>query len=876
MNKGNTYGRILIGILLIFIGDFSYAQLGFCSGNSGDPIFIETFGTGTNYGPPLPVATTTYTFVGFDGPQDGQYTVGSSTFQYGWNMPSDHTPGDTNGKALIVNASFITGEFYKTTVSGLCEDTTYEFSSWLLNILPSSGCSGNGIPVNVSFQIWDSSDTNLLASGDTGNIFGSLTPNWQEYGLVFTTTAGQSSVILKMINNGVGGCGNDLAIDDIVFKTCGDFITIEDSSNNMSESVCDSETPFSTILEVIPDFSVFDSHFYQWQESSDGTNWSDLLGETNQTYQVNNISTTSYFRVKVAESAINLANGSCNTISEVYLIEVLANPSAPISNGDVVFNCNINQGILSVTVPSGITVNWYDSPVNGTLLQSNNTVLFTPIESGTFYAEAVNVITGCKSQTRAAVSVIRVNPDPPVSNGDVVFNCDEQEGVLSVTAPDGITIDWYDAPVAGTLVESDSNIYITAIPNTTFYAESRDDATGCLSLIRTAVSVSSSIPAVPTSNGDVELDCTTNDAVLTVTVPSGVSANWYDENDVLLLTNSTTLTATTVGFYFVESVILSTGCRSTSRVQIEVFSANPSPPISNGDVSVSCNTAFGNLSVSVPSGINVNWYDAEIGGNLIQDNSTTFTTNITGTFYAEAIDEISNCKSLTRTAVSLISGNEFPNVMDEFLFFCENDTKTLDAGISNVTYLWNTGETTRQIVVDSEGIYTVEVTDINNCSSTKIIELTQINEPVIESIESNGFQLEIITSEFGNYEYSLDDVTYQSSNIFEIEGGLYTVYIQSREGCGKVSVNYIHFVIPKFFTPNNDGQNDTFNLKGIEQYSDSEVYIFDRYGKLIKSSKNQPFSWDGTFNNEILTTSDYWYYIKIENQIFKGHFTLKR
>ena len=207
-----------------------YAQLGFCQGNSGDPIFTENFGTGTTYGPPLPAGTTTYDFVGFNGPQDGEYTVGRNTFAYGWNMPSDHTVGDTNGKALIVNANLTTGEFYTTEVGGLCENTTYEFSSWLLNILPSSGCGGNGIPVNVKFEIWDNTNTNLLASGNTGNIFGSATPTWLQYGLVFQTLPGQISVILKMINNGAGGCGNDLAIDDIVFKSCGDLIVLEDSS----------------------------------------------------------------------------------------------------------------------------------------------------------------------------------------------------------------------------------------------------------------------------------------------------------------------------------------------------------------------------------------------------------------------------------------------------------------------------------------------------------------------------------------------------------------------------------------------------------------------------------------------------------------------
>nr|WP_262920456.1 T9SS type B sorting domain-containing protein [Hanstruepera flava] len=679
-----------------------------------------------------------------------------------------------------------------------------------------------------------------------------------------------------MINNGVGGCGNDLAIDDIVFKTCGDFISIEDTFSNTSISVCPSEIPYSTTLEAIPDFSVFNSHFYQWQESIDGTNWSDIPSETNQTYQVNNILTTQYYRVKVAESPINLANDSCNTISEVFEIVVQPDIDPPASNGDVLFNCDINQAILSVSAPNGFTVNWYDSPTNGILLQANNTIYYSTSESGTFYAETVNVSTGCRSLTRTAVSISRIDPDSPISNGDVEFNCTTNQAELSVTIPNGVTVDWYDSPIDGNLLLADSSTFTTSIGNATFYAEALDNTTGCISLIRTPVSVSTVRPNAPISNGDVELNCTTNEAILTVTVPSGISVNWYDNNGTLLLSDSPVYSATSAGFYFAESIILSSGCTSISSVQIEVFNTSPNPPISEGDIGVSCNTSTGDLSVSVPFGVRVDWFDEATGGTLLASNSATYTTSTPGTYYAEAFDEVTNCKSTTRTAVSLIAGNEFPDVEDEFLTFCEDDTIILDANISNVTYLWSTGETTPQIEVDTPGTYTVVVTDSNNCSSTKTIELTQINNPVIESINSNGFQIEILTTIVGNFEYSLDGISYQANNIFEVESGLYTVYVRERDGCGQASLEYLHFVIPKFFTPNNDGQNDIFTLKGIESYPNSEVTIYDRYGKLIKRSVNQAFSWDGTFENQLLPTSDYWYVIQIENQIFRGHFTLKR
>jgi len=283
-------------------------QLGFCTGDKGDPIFEEDFGTGTVNGPALPTGFTTYTYVPA-APEDGFYTISNNLMQLGtFHSGPDHTPNDTNGKAFIVNASFTADEFFRRPITGLCENTFYEFSAWLLNVydFDSGVCPNGGIPVNVRFEIWDETDTNLLASGDTGNIDSTSAPNWEQYGLVFQTTPGQESIILKMLNNGNGGCGNDLAIDDIVFASCGDATEITLDVTTESEFLtCDVNTPLAVNLMATPDFSVFSNHVYQWQESSDGVNYTNIIGETSDIYSTT-INTTTYFRVNVANDAINI------------------------------------------------------------------------------------------------------------------------------------------------------------------------------------------------------------------------------------------------------------------------------------------------------------------------------------------------------------------------------------------------------------------------------------------------------------------------------------------------------------------------------------------------------------------------------------------
>jgi gliding motility-associated-like protein len=87
---------------------------------------------------------------------------------------------------------------------------------------------------------------------------------------------------------------------------------------------------------------------------------------------------------------------------------------------------------------------------------------------------------------------------------------------------------------------------------------------------------------------------------------------------------------------------------------------------------------------------------------------------------------------------------------------------------------------------------------------------------------------------------------------------------------------------PKYFTPNGDGYHDTWNIVGVSREFSAKIYIFDRYGKLLKQLSPTGKGWDGTFNGERLPTSDYWFTLDYTEPItekinqFRAHFTLKR
>ncbi|MBQ0738368.1 T9SS type B sorting domain-containing protein [Aquimarina celericrescens] len=614
----------------IFFTKTIKAQLGFCSGSKGDPIFQEDFGSGNGTGNPLAAGVTNYTYVVGD-PQDGQYTISDQISQQinTWHNALPNTT-ESNGRALVVNADYTAGLFYQTPISGLCENASYEFSAYLMNIFDSSSgaCPGTGIPINVRFEIWNATDTQLLKQGSTGDIAGSSNAFWEQYAMTFQSQPGQNSIILKMFNNSDGGCGNDLAIDDIIFRSCGDLTTISPINSSENEiSICEESLPQTINLEANPDFSIYSDHYYQWQRSNDGETWNDIPGANQAQFSTSSISTDTYFRVQVAEDPVNLDDNLCSTFSEAFYVEVIPAPPTPTSNGDV-FSCEDGTPPqLSVSVPSPYEVNWYDASTSTTSIASD-TETFTPSENGAYFAEAYL-------------------PDSP--------------------------------------------------------------------------------------------------------------------------------------------------CAAGPRIQL-----------------------------------NYNLYDSP---------------------------QLSS---------------------DEIIEICQGETVTLSANISGVIYDWSTGEETSTISVNEEGNYTLTVTNSDGCTATKIFTVQFTEEPEIsEVLVENGF-IQIITTQVGDFLYSLDGINFQYSNEFQVnEGGVYKAYVKDTEACRVATREFPVLLYPKFITPNEDGKNDVFQLKGIEYFNASELLIFDRFGKLLFQQTGKRFFWDGSYNGKGLPSNEYWFIVNIEGMsTVKGHFSL--
>ncbi len=304
------------------------AQL--CQGSLGDPIVNITFGAGSNPGTALTAATTSYQYVTKDCPDDGFYTVRNNTtncFNNSWHsLTADHT-GNANGYFMLVNASFQPSAFYIDTVKGLCSNTTFEFAAWIMNVLRTSACSGNGIQPNLTFTI-EKTDGTVLQTYNSGNIPMQANPTWQQYGFFFTTPAGVTDIVLRIFNNAPGGCGNDLALDDITFRPCGPQLTPAiTGSPSTTVSYCQGTAKAYTFNTTVS--AGFNSPSYQWQESTDGINWTDIpMANTttfNKSFPANTPAGNYLYRLSAAETG-NLNSAKCRVVSPVLTIKVVANP----------------------------------------------------------------------------------------------------------------------------------------------------------------------------------------------------------------------------------------------------------------------------------------------------------------------------------------------------------------------------------------------------------------------------------------------------------------------------------------------------------------------------------------------------------------------
>jgi gliding motility-associated-like protein len=226
-------------------------------------------------------------------------------------------------------------------------------------------------------------------------------------------------------------------------------------------------------------------------------------------------------------------------------------------------------------------------------------------------------------------------------------------------------------------------------------------------------------------------------------------------------------------------------------------------------------------------------------------------------------------------------------------FFVELNAAIIDSSpTTSYIYTWSkdgsviSNENNYTLNVNKEGDYLVKVSTAAGCFRTRSINVNASDIAKIYSVDivdlSEINSVTINVSGQGDYEFSMDAPLgpFQTSNLFDnVAAGVHDIYVFDKNGCGTTTKSIAVIGVPKFFTPNGDGYNDYWNIKGVNNLfsSKSIIYIFDRYGKLLKQVLPSSQGWNGTINGEPLPADDYWFTLKLEDgREVKGHFSLKR
>lgn len=234
---------------------------------------------------------------------------------------TDHT-GGANGRMLVVNADAANTAFYQGSfLSALCANQQYSvsfYAAFVGNASYQTLCNGFGgfkYP-KVKIRVKDGVSGLVITEMSTGDIFST---EWGQYGIKFVSPASYTSIIFELINDAPGGCGNDIAIDDIQFGSCDPLPVV--NLNHMNAGCLGTSASFTAVIS--DPAALLGTPDYQWQISNDGVVWTNIAAAPNNAaYTIASVAAgdvNKYYRALVA-SAGNLSNVNCRYASPSFFL----------------------------------------------------------------------------------------------------------------------------------------------------------------------------------------------------------------------------------------------------------------------------------------------------------------------------------------------------------------------------------------------------------------------------------------------------------------------------------------------------------------------------------------------------------------------------
>jgi gliding motility-associated-like protein len=784
-------------------------------------------------------------------------------YQYQWQVNGIDMFGATNNTLTVSNAGIYTVRITK----GYC--TVYA-PSVQVNIqpLPSAVISTAVSPV--------------ICQGDSLQISANVAPGYtyQWYlNNVAIPNAFSSNLIVwsagsykvKIIN--IFGCEKESNIINVTVNPLPTASILPNGATN----ICNGQN-------VVLNANIGSGLTYQWLNNN-----APIAYATNPTITVN---TTGNYAVVVSNT-----NG-CVKLSNT--IPVIVNPVPVASLTALTSNqfCAGDSVKLQASVGLNYTYKWYK---NGILITGATNVIYTATQSGVYSVEVKNQY-GCTAISNAITVTVAPLPIAQITALSTTSFCMGDSVKLQAVTGVNYTYQWYKN---GNMISTASLPNLNVTTSGAYYVVVFNNNACFLQSNTINVNVNP-LPIASLSNiGDTTF-CDGDSVKLVTSNMPGQTYQWFKNGVPIANTNSNQLTIKTAGAYYVK-ITTQFGCTSISRTQLVVVKASPSNVISVNGPTTKCIGETIELSVPFVQGNSYQWYQGNT--QLYTQLSNVLLANTTASYYVLVTNSNGCSKIAGPVLLSFVSYPSASISPKDSVVICEDKFVTLTAVSDQpvtVSWIYNGSPLSQvgsTISTNISGVYSIIVENQFGCkttssTSTKVIS---VKKPIVllthdtTVFAGDAFKIDVKGDVASKYEWSPIDylncincrqpicapertITYklEASNIADCIGSD-TMRVH-------VICNDKQFFIPNMISPNGDGNNDLFYIRGKGVRRIKELKIFDRYGKAVFQrenfeANNTLYAWDGSVNGTLPDAGVFFYYVEIEcilgdTFIYKGDITI--
>lgn len=249
--------------------------------------------------------------------------------------------------------------------------------------------------------------------------------------------------------------------------------------------------------------------------------------------------------------------------------------------------------------------------------------------------------------------------------------------------------------------------------------------------------------------------------------------------------------------------------------------------------------------------------DAVNGTNEITNPTAYVAPN--GVVYVK-VNNANGCYRVAEVSLTVLAPVKSAVLVDKII--CIEDKTILDAGPGFDAYEWSTGALTQSITNVGVGTYWVNL-KTGECVTKQTVNVYPAEQPVISNIEIGNNTITIYAlGGTAPYKYSIDNINWQDSNIFNnIPRGDAVVYVKDAYDCDPIHVTVTIPNLVNVITPNDDGVNDFVDYSSLAYKPNLTFSIYDRYGaKIFLGDKINGYKWNGTTNgSKRVSTGNYWF-----------------